>query len=191
MQDEELFATALEIRILTKTLASIATRSLEQHLQEHSAPISSLQHGIMRLLCHHQHTSSELSRKMNIDPATLVPVIDALERHGYVQRGKDPNDRRRSPLLLTEAGADLLGRVPLSNRSDALARALVSLGAPQTRELLRLLRELIAHMVPDSEIISHLASIQQTARDMYRAQAAASPSAPPESGDAPEPTSAE
>ncbi|HET9220937.1 MAG TPA: MarR family transcriptional regulator [Roseiflexaceae bacterium] len=178
MQDEELYATALEIRILTKTLASIATRSLEQHLQEHGAPISALQHGVMRMLCHHQHTSSELSRRMNLDPATLVPVIDALERNGYVKRGKDPNDRRRSPLLLTEAGADLLARVPLYNRSDALACALAKLGAEPTCELLRLLRELLGHMAPDRELANHLASLAQTARDMFRAQAAAGDSAP-------------
>lgn len=178
MQDEELYATALEIRILTKTLTSLATRSLEQHLQEHGAPISALQHGVMRMLFHHQHTSSELSRRMHLDPATLVPVIDALERHGYVQRVKDPNDRRRSPLLLTEAGADLLARVPVFNRSDALACALASMGAEPSRELLRLLRELLGHMAPHGELADHLASLAQTARDMYRAQAVDSSSAP-------------
>ena len=178
MQDEELYATALEIRILAKTLVSIATRSLEQHLQEYGAPISALQHGVMRLLSHYQHTSSELSRKMNLDPATLVPVIDALERHGYVQRGKDPNDRRRSPLLLTEAGIDLLARVPVFNRSDVLVSALESLGEEPTRELLRLLRELIGYMAPDSELAEHLALIAQTARDMFRTQAVDSGSAP-------------
>jgi DNA-binding MarR family transcriptional regulator len=178
MQDEELFATALEIRILTKTLASIASRSLEQHLQAHGATVSSLQHGVMRLLCHHQYTSSELSRKMHIDPATLVPVVDALERHGYVQRGKDPNDRRRSPLVLTEDGAELLARVPMFDRSDALVRALASLGDDSARELLRLLRELIGHMTADSELAHDLASIAQTARDMFRAHANTAQSPP-------------
>jgi DNA-binding MarR family transcriptional regulator len=144
----------------------------------------------MRLLSHHQHTSSELSRKMNLDPATLVPVIDALERHGYVQRGKDPSDRRRSPLLLTEAGADLLARVPVFSRSDVLACALVSLGAEPTRELLRLLRELIRYMAPDDELAGHLASLEQTARDMFRAQAAADGSTP-DRGDVIDPTPTE
>src|SRR5262245_58437933 len=116
MQDEELFATALEIRILTKTLASIASRSLEQRLQQHGAPISALQHGVMRLLCLHPYTSSELSRRMHLDPATLVPVVDALERRGYIQRSKDPADRRRCPLVLTQAGADLLAHVPAFER---------------------------------------------------------------------------
>jgi DNA-binding MarR family transcriptional regulator len=169
MQDEELFATALEIRLLTKTVASIASRSLEQHLQVHGAPISALQHGIMRLLCRRQYTSSELSRKMHLDPATLVPVIDTLERHGYVQRGRDPADRRRSPLVLTEAGADLLARVPLFDRSDALVSAIEGLGTEPARELVRLLRELIGRMAPDGELAHHLASIAQTAQDMFRA----------------------
>ena len=189
MQDEELYAMALEIRILTKTLASIATRSLEQHLQEHGAPISALQHGVMRLLYHNQYTSSELSRRMNLDPATLVPVVDALERRGYVQRGRDPNDRRRSPLTLTIAGIDLLAHVPLFDRSDALACALGSLGAEPARELLRLLRELLGHMTPEDALADHLASIAQTARDLFRAQAAAGEPAS-QHGDAPEQTQA-
>jgi DNA-binding MarR family transcriptional regulator len=176
MQDEELFATALEIRILTKIMSSIASRGLEQHLQAHGAPISSLQHGVMRLLCQHQYTSSELSRKMHIDPATLVPVVDALERHGYVQRGKDPADRRRSPLLLTEGGAELLARVPVFDRSDALVSAIDSLGEQQARELLRLLRELIGRMAPDGDLAGDLASIAQTAREVFRARAGASQS---------------
>jgi DNA-binding MarR family transcriptional regulator len=178
MRDEDLYATALEIRILTKTLASIATRSLEQYLQEHGARISSLQHGVMRMLSQNQYTSSELSRRMNLDPATLVPVIDALERHGYVRRGKDPNDRRRSPLFLTTAGADLLAGIPLFNRSDVLVCALQTLGAEPTRELLHLLRELLGHMMPDDALADHLASIAQTARDMFRAQTADSKVAP-------------
>jgi DNA-binding MarR family transcriptional regulator len=186
MHDEELFATALEIRILTKTLVSIATRSLEQHLQAHGAPISALQHGIMRLLCHHRHTSSELSRKMHLDPATLVPVIDALEQHGYVQRQKDPADRRRSPLVLTPMGLELLERVPVFDRSDTLVSALDSLGAEQARELLRLLRELIGHMAPDGDLARDLAAIAHTARDIFRARDSA-PEPPSEPGDSPAP----
>lgn len=187
MQDEELYATGLEIRILAKMVASIATRSLEQHLREHGVLISMRQHRVMRLLIHDQYTINELSRRMNLAPATLVPVIDALERQGYVQRGKDPNDRRRSPLILTTAGADLLARVPLSNRSDTLACALRSLGAEPTRELLRLLRELLRHMMPEDVLADHLASIAQTAHDMFRVEAAAGgPTS--EQGDAPERT---
>jgi DNA-binding MarR family transcriptional regulator len=184
MQDEELFATALEIRILAKIMSQIATRSQEQHLQAHGAPCSGLQYGIMRLLYHHQHTSSELSRKMYIDPATLVPVIDALERHGYVQRGKDPNDRRRNPLTLTQRGIELLAQVPLFDHSSPLGNALTSLGDAQARELLRLLRELIKHMAPDIEVVGEEGMIARAVREMFRAHAAIAPTSP-ESPDPP------
>jgi DNA-binding MarR family transcriptional regulator len=33
-----------------------------------------------------------------LDPSTLVPAVDALERKGLAMRGQDPNDRRRNPL---------------------------------------------------------------------------------------------
>jgi len=178
MQDEELFATALEIRILTKIMTQIATRSQEQHLQAHGASCSALQHGIMRQLYHHQYTSSELSRKMYIDPATLVPVVDALERQGYVQRGKDPNDRRRNPLSLTKKGAELLAQVPLFDHTGPLANGLTSLGDEQARELLRLLRELITHMAPDIDLVGKQGTIAQTAREMFRAQAKVAPISP-------------
>jgi DNA-binding MarR family transcriptional regulator len=171
MHDEELFATALEIRILTKIMIQIATRSQEQHLQAHGASCSTLQHGIMRQLYHHQYTSSELSRRMYIDPATLVPVVDALERQGYVQRGKDPSDRRRNPLSLTESGAELLAQIPLFDHTGPLASGLASLGNAQARELLRLLRELIMHMAPDIDLVGEQGTIAQTAREMFQTQA--------------------
>ena len=178
MQDEELFATALEIRILAKVMFQIATRSQEQHLQAHGATTSPMQHSIMRMLYHNPYTSSELSRKMYIDPATLVPVVDALERQGYVQRGKDPNDRRRNPLMLTQSGIELLAQVPLLDHDGPLGSALASLGDDQARELLRLLRELVQKMAPDSEIAGERGSIAQHAREMFRAQATIAPVEP-------------
>jgi DNA-binding MarR family transcriptional regulator len=177
MQDEELFATALEIRILAKLMTQIAGRSQEQHLQAHGAQISALQHGVMRLLWRQQYTSSELSRKMHLDPATMVPVIDALERHGYVQRGKDPADRRRTPLALTASGAALLARVPAFNRADALVDALARLGDERASELLRLLRELLGYMAADADLGGDLISIAQNACDAFRAQSEAARSA--------------
>jgi hypothetical protein len=68
--------------------------------------------------------------------------------------------------------------MPVFNRSDVLVCALESLGAEPTCELLRLLRELIGYMVPDTDLADHLDSIAQAARDMFRGQTADSGSAP-------------
>ena len=68
-------------------------------------------------------SQQEIGGHMGLDPSGLVGAIDELEGMGLVARRRDPNDRRRYALTLTEDGAATLRR----------ARRLVSDGA---RELL-------------------------------------------------------
>src|SRR4051812_2117480 len=126
---QELHTTTLEIRILLAMATKLAGRDLEQRLLAHGLPVSSLQHGIMRLLSHQSHTISELSRKMALSPATLVAAVDTLERHGLVTRGHDPSDRRRTPLQLTAQAIDILARVPAVDDDDLIVKSLQSLSA--------------------------------------------------------------
>ena len=51
-----------------------------------------------------------LSDQLGIDPSDLVGLIDALEEAGYVDRRRDPADRRRYAIDLTAAGEEALGR---------------------------------------------------------------------------------
>ncbi|HET9402705.1 MAG TPA: MarR family winged helix-turn-helix transcriptional regulator [Candidatus Acidoferrales bacterium] len=46
----------------------------------------------------------DLAKHMGVTPSTMSITLDRLARHGYVERRRDPNDRRRSALRLTEAG---------------------------------------------------------------------------------------
>ncbi|BCJ35791.1 MarR family transcriptional regulator [Actinocatenispora thailandica] len=50
-----------------------------------------------------------MSERSGIDRTTLVAMLDDLERHGYVRRRRDPADRRRHLVELTDAGAAVLG----------------------------------------------------------------------------------
>jgi DNA-binding MarR family transcriptional regulator len=68
-------------------------------------------------------SQQEIGGRMGLDPSGLVGAIDELERMGLVARRRDPADRRRNVLALTEDGTAMLRR----------ARRLVSDGA---RELL-------------------------------------------------------
>jgi MarR family transcriptional regulator, lower aerobic nicotinate degradation pathway regulator len=68
-------------------------------------------------------SQQELGGRMGLDPSGLVGAIDELEALGLVVRGRDPADRRRYALGLTDEGTATLRR----------ARRLVSEGA---RELL-------------------------------------------------------
>lgn len=53
-------------------------------------------------------SQQDLSRLLNLDPTTVVAVIDELERREYLGRRRNPADRRRHLLVLTDAGRTAL-----------------------------------------------------------------------------------
>lgn len=53
-------------------------------------------------------SQQDLSRLLNLDPTTVVAVVDELEDKGYVERRRNPADRRRYILGLTDAGRTVL-----------------------------------------------------------------------------------
>ena len=61
-------------------------------------------------------------------PAQIVPVIDELERRGFVARQRSETDRRRSVVTLTDAGSEIL------EQADALGRELVDGLEPEGRD---------------------------------------------------------
>lgn len=139
-------AVALEIRSLMAGLARMAHRSLEDYLNQRGYNLSMLQMGVLYSLHYESQTISELSRHFNLDPSTLVPTIDALERKQLLVRGRDPNDRRRVPLSLTEQGISVINEISIIHETDALLIALRHLGPDQSMQLLSLLRSLTQQM---------------------------------------------
>src|SRR5919199_2793194 len=55
-------------------------------------------------------SQQEIGGRMGLDPSGLVGAIDQLERQGLVERRRDPADRRRNAVGLTEDGAAMLRR---------------------------------------------------------------------------------
>lgn len=53
-------------------------------------------------------SQQDLSQLLNLDPTTVVSVIDDLEEREYVERQRNPKDRRRYLLILTPAGRKAL-----------------------------------------------------------------------------------
>jgi DNA-binding MarR family transcriptional regulator len=144
---------AEDVRLLMLMVMKTSMRDLDRRLEASGTGVSSLQYGVMRLLSHESATISELSSRMLLAPATLVPVVDALERKGFVQRGSDPRDRRRIPLLLTESGLEVMLRVPFTGGLDSLAQGLASLGREKSSHLEALLYELVNHLTGDDALI--------------------------------------
>jgi DNA-binding MarR family transcriptional regulator len=147
---KQFFMKTVEIRILAGILVRATHRAIEERLSSANAEISGLQYGILRSLSHESDTSSELSRKFVLDPSTLVPVIDTLVRKGLIARNRDPQDRRRIPLSLTPAGAELVRSVPLIHEDDLLYQCLGRMGEDKAQGLLELLREVV-HQMPEGE----------------------------------------
>lgn len=151
MIEERLQTNVIELHLLMATLWKASQQGLDQWLSDHGIELSRLQVGLLRMLTQEgSQTISELSRKFGVDPSTLVPTVDGLERKGLVIRERDPNDRRRVPLSPTEAGRALMAELPPIAPNDPIVKALDAIGPEAVRQLLLLLCEL-AHHLPNSE----------------------------------------
>jgi DNA-binding MarR family transcriptional regulator len=66
---------------------------------------------------------ADVPRLVDMDKASLTPVIDALQRAGFIERRQDVADRRRNNLFLTNHGRELekpLMRLAIATVDDAL-----------------------------------------------------------------------
>ncbi len=145
---------AVEIRVMLPVVTKLTMRDLEQRVNAAIPGSSLLQYGVMRILWREECTLSEISAKMMLTPSTLVPVVDKLEREGLVVRGKDPSDRRRTPLMLTDKAIAVLESIPTSHPNDAIVKAVSSMGDTKAKQLHKLLHELITHLSPDRDVIT-------------------------------------
>jgi DNA-binding MarR family transcriptional regulator len=88
-------------------------------------------------------SQQRLGERQGIDRTTMVAVVDELERKRWVERRRNPQDRRAYSLHATPAGRRVLGQA-----SHAVARAedefLARIPASDRRRLKDLLRALIA-----------------------------------------------
>lgn len=157
MNEYEIKDSTHEMRILVGLIAKISHDHMAQRLSDRS--LSRLQYGTLRVLDFEGSlTLSELSKKFIVDPSTLVPVVDALERKGLVIRERDPEDRRRFPVVLTDSGREIIRQVEVVMDDDPLSNGLMALGTDKMQTLLGLLRELLLTL-PDGE---HMLSVAQS-----------------------------
>jgi DNA-binding MarR family transcriptional regulator len=67
-------------------------------------------------------TAAELARADQITPQAMGTTLAVLERRGFVERRRDPDDGRRVIMSLTEAGREVV-----RHKRDASARQLASI----------------------------------------------------------------
>jgi DNA-binding MarR family transcriptional regulator len=89
-------------------------------------------------------SQGELGRALRIDPGNLVGLLDRLERGGLVGRERDPEDRRRHVVRLTDEGRHQL-REARRAAMQAEREMLEPLGTAERRQLQAILSRLADH----------------------------------------------
>src|SRR5690349_2063904 len=79
-----------------------------------------------------------LSRRIGMDPATMVDVIDSLEQSGHLIRKRNPRDRREYALQTTAKGRALFARAEraIQGAEDETLRDMKPGEAPELGQLL-------------------------------------------------------
>lgn len=107
----EMFFEAEPERMPLGKLLSWTGQSLSRYYQRMVAAhgLTSTSIGVLGVLAHTDAVSHrELSGHLGVTPATLTPVVDALENAGELSRDRDGVDRRVVRLSITQRGRDRL-----------------------------------------------------------------------------------
>jgi DNA-binding MarR family transcriptional regulator len=100
------------------------------------------------LMRHGAVRPSALAKHLGIAPRSATEVVDALEERGLVRRETDPDDRRATLVVVTDAGRELAGALRSARASEA-DRLFAGLDDADRAELERLLRLLLAEPAPE------------------------------------------
>jgi len=90
-------------------------------------------------------SQKRLSELTELDPMTLVRILDRMEADGWVQRRFDPTDRRAHTLWLTPKAKPILDHIA-QLIADTRAEALQGLSNEERSKLLELLERLHANL---------------------------------------------
>ncbi|MFS0639228.1 MarR family transcriptional regulator [Mesobacillus foraminis] len=116
-------------------------QQMETKFAEGLAPfdINARQYGVLLFIEGNPYSSQkDISDKLQIDRTTMVSHIDHLEGLGFVERTRNPNDRRSYSLLITAKGKDVL-----DSRWEFLIHTELEVLAPLSDQERRLLKEFL------------------------------------------------
>lgn len=90
-------------------------------------------------------SAGELARGIAVSQATVTGIVDRLEHKGLVTRSRDPRDRRRVVIDLTDAARELVADSPPPLHERFMLR-LAQTSAAERQEIDRVLRVIVQMM---------------------------------------------
>jgi MarR family multiple antibiotic resistance transcriptional regulator len=133
---------------IKKTFHSILKLSkadMQKRFAEAKVGITPLQYSVLSMVRCKPITINNIAKHFDFKAPSLVPVADALEADGFIERILDEDDRRKTMLVIKIKGLDLLKKFPRNDKKDALDVAFVKLSKNKQKELLSLLEELLSN----------------------------------------------
>ena len=119
----------------TRRLLGLAARLIDRPSGECAAEMSGPTRSVLSLLTATCPSQRELASALRVTPQTMSATLERLEQVGYIERSRDPDDRRRSlcrltekgRLALTEADSDESPLLRDDRRDDLLRQLLIEL----------------------------------------------------------------
>lgn len=116
-------------------------QQMETNFAEGLAPykINARQYGVLLFIKGNPYSSQkDISENLQIDRTTMVSHIDHLESLGFVERTRNPNDRRSYSLLITPKGNQVL-----DSRWEFLIETELEVLSPLNNQEKQLLKEFL------------------------------------------------
>jgi DNA-binding MarR family transcriptional regulator len=130
-------------RDLAEMLAELARQTVaaEQPVLE-AHGLSMWAYIVLSVLDHSPiRTQAALAEAIGADKTRIIPTLDELQQHGYIERMPDPDDRRARLLAITESGRSIKDTVQV-NIQRGEERWLGQLSAHERDIFLRALNQL-------------------------------------------------
>lgn len=135
-------------------VARLLRRHFEQRAKAQDLGLTRAQCAVLARLSRQQGSSQvALAQILDIEPITLVPILDRLEAAGLISRKPDPRDRRANILELTEAARPALARI-LRVAQDVFAEAQAGIAPAEAQRLLELLDQIKDNLSNQTEDVS-------------------------------------
>ena len=146
---------------VVNTTAKAFQRSFDIELRKNAGVSLSQWRVVGALVMQPGLTQKEIADKMGIEGATLVPVIDKMEKEGLLKRKPDSDDRRVNRIYLTQK-ADSLWEVMIECALRIRKSSLKNISESDIQTTLDTLRKISKNLVIFSDLDKTIISVKKS-----------------------------